>query len=173
MNPTPMMTPAEIEFLERHLRPEDRVWEWGSGASTFWLAERCRYVTAVEHQREFAAYLISKAPENVSVVYAPADLPYAEGTEDDGDLSTFRTYVRSYSGEGVDVCIVDGRARLECIRHVAETAYVGMHPGLRLFIHDAHRYERAWKNPADPKGLGYMKLLERCEDLALLGMRDD
>ncbi len=151
MNAAPFMTPEETAFLAAHLTPQSRVWEWGSGGSTLWLAARCSRVTTVEHDARHAALAILAAPPNVSVLYHPPEFSYIEGTEDDGDLETFRSYVGAYTGELVDVVIIDGRARLWCARQVAEGAAFGPHDGMAIFLHDAERaqYERIWRD--DPK----------------------
>ena len=39
------------------LRPDARIFEWGSGASTLWLAERAGSVHSVEHHAGWAADL--------------------------------------------------------------------------------------------------------------------
>jgi len=169
----PMMTDEEIAFLDAGLKPSDRVWEWGAGGSTLWLAARVKQVTAVEHQRTFAADVIQAAPSNVSLLYCPPEFPYAEGTEDDGDLETFRSYVGAYTGELIDVVVIDGRARLWCARQVAENAAFGPHPEMRFYLHDADRsaYRRIWED--DPKlwGDGWFSPVERVGNLLRMEMR--
>src|SRR3990172_1447762 len=88
----PLMSTEELDFLGQHIKPTDTVFEWGAGASTLWLAERCRGLTTVEHKRHVAQIVTLFAPDNVSVVYAPPDHPYQEGTEDDGEPEVFRRY---------------------------------------------------------------------------------
>ena len=134
-----------MEFLLANVRPDDRVFEYGSGETTLRLVERCRYITCVEHKGVYAGRMIAAlyGRPNASVIYAPPDLPYVEGTPDDGDLATFRTYVESYVGKGIDVVLVDGRARVESVRYVLERAPFGPHPELRLFAHDIERPELA------------------------------
>ncbi len=177
-DPRPMMTDAEIALLERSLKATDRCWEWGSGSSTLWLAQRVRAVTTVEHQGIYAATLIGRlegpgAKGNVAVLYAPPDGPYVEGGEQDGDLTNFRTYVTSYTGVGIDVVVLDGRARLACAIQVAEHAHVGPSPGMRIFLHDVQRREyldifedrEGWRAP--------FTVVERVENLIMLAPRFD
>ena len=151
MSGQPFMTTEEIAFLAANLKPSDRVWEWGSGASTLWLAERCRRVTSVEHQRSFAGNAIRWVPDNASILYVPPDLEYTEGTEDDGDLATFHSYVECFIGRGVDAVLIDGRARVECAKFIAERAPFGPTPELRVFLHDCHRaqYESIWRDQVE------------------------
>lgn len=168
------MTRAEVDFLAANIKPTDRVWEWGSGGSTLWLAERCRSVVSVEHQRQFAVDVIHDAPSNVSVLYVPPELPYVEGTEDDGDYETFRSYVNAYTGQGIDVVLIDGRARLWCARHVAENAAYGPHPGMRFFLHDVERsqYDRIWRDDPSLWGDAWLKPVARAGNLMMLEVRE-
>ncbi len=176
-DPRPMMTDAEVALLERSLKATDRVWEWGSGGSTLWLAKRVRHVTTVEHKGTFAANLIGDVVQagllNVSVLHIPQNGYYEDGTEDDGDLTSFRDYVQCYTGAGVDVVILDGRARLACAIQVAEHAHVGPSPSMRIFLHDCSRKEYAdiiedregWRAP--------FVMVERVENLVMLAPRFD
>lgn len=150
-DPRPWMTPAEIDLLERNLRPWMRVFEFGSGSSTEWLARRVRHVTSVEHNPFFAARAVLNAPSNASVLYVPPDMPYSEGGADDGDWSSFRSYIEAYQGRGIDVVLVDGRARLEALRFVAERAPFGPTPDMLVFVHDVNRIELepAWRDRDD------------------------
>lgn len=47
-NPRPWMTDGAIEFMERSLRPTDKVIEFGGGWSTLWWAARAAWVHTVE-----------------------------------------------------------------------------------------------------------------------------
>lgn len=136
-----------MAFLAAHVKPSDVVHEWGSGLTTDFLARRCKRLTTVEHVPSFAAAAILSAHNNglrnLTVVSAPPDLPYREGGEDDGDLATFRTYVEAYSGRCLDVCLVDGRARIECVRFALERAPFGPWPTTKFFVHDMDRPQLA------------------------------
>ncbi len=141
-NPKPWMTAEEIDLLARTVRPWHRVWEWGSGGSTLWLASRCKAVTSVEHNATYAARAVLNAPRNVSVLYVPPDGPYEEGGVDDGDLTTFRDYVESPRGTS-DVYLIDGRARVACAQWIRERAPFGPTDETRVFLHDAGREQYA------------------------------
>jgi tRNA A58 N-methylase Trm61 len=133
----------ELAFLGSHVWYNDTVFEYGSGKSTAYLAPRCKRLITVEHKPEFAAVALLQAHQaghgNVTVISAPPVLPYVEGTDDDGDLSTFGPYVDAYTGKGVNVVLIDGRARCEVIRHILETASYGPSPDLKIFVHDINR----------------------------------
>jgi len=162
------LSEKELEFLGAHVKSSDTAWEWGSGITTAFLAQRCRRVTTVEHIPSFAAQAIlwahNTGQRNVQVISAPPDLPYVEGGDDDGDLPTFRSYVESFVGKGVDVVLVDGRARIECVRYLLERAPFGPDPAVRVFVHDIDR-------PGLAPILEMMYEVERVERLALLRVR--
>jgi len=172
----PHMTDVEIALLEAVLRPSDRVWEWGSGHSTVWLARRCRYVTSVEHDAGWAQTTVSLLSaferRNASVLYVPPDGPWHTASFGDGDYDTFRRYVTAFSGRGVDVVLIDGRARVACARQVTDGAEFGPSPDLRVLLHNADReeYEPIWRTPEEG-GFGYLEIVERAGRLLLLKPR--
>lgn len=51
---TPEMLPAAYEHIEQLITPESDVYEFGSGYSTVWFAERARRVVSVEHDEQWA-----------------------------------------------------------------------------------------------------------------------
>jgi hypothetical protein len=134
------MTREEIAFLESHLRPTDHVFEWGSGDSTVWLAQRVRYVTSVEHDPTWAARttlnLVGRL--NTSVLWVPPLRPYTEGA-DDGDPDVFRQYILAILGQPADVVLIDGRSRVGCAVAAAEV----LEPPRLFFLHDCERAEYA------------------------------
>lgn len=136
-----LMSEAEAAFLARYISPEHTVWEWGAGVSTAWLAQRARNVWAVEHDRNWAVEVLSFAPPNAAVLWVPPDLPI--DSDVDGDRESFRRYVMAYTGKGIDVVLVDGRARVDCLHQVAELAEYGPDPKMSVFLHDSLRPEYA------------------------------
>jgi len=49
----PFLSMEAIEFYESILQPDFEVFEYGSGSSTVWLAERVKHVVSVEHCRKW------------------------------------------------------------------------------------------------------------------------
>ncbi len=160
----PWMSADEVALLERTILPSHRVFEWGSGGSTEWLARRCKHVTTAEHSAFHAAKAVLNASHNVSVLYIPPDQPYIENGEDDGDLATFKTYVEAPKG-GADVYVVDGRARIECCKYIRERAQVGPADETLIFLHDFYRHEEFFQ------GYPALEVAERVGELALLKVR--
>jgi len=115
----------EVEaFLATRTAP--RVFEYGTGASTAWLAERATEVFSVEHDAAFMAHfrpLLAPFP-NVTLL----DRPIAHGKYD-------YVYAIEELGGLFDLIVVDGRHRADCLqaarRHLA--------PGGMILFDDSGR----------------------------------
>ena len=104
-NPIPWVTYPFIEFIEGRLKNNLEVFEYGSGNSTFWYAKRVKYVTSVEHDRDWYEKIKSNLPENVSLFYK--ELVYG------GDYSRFILF----QNKKFNIVSIDGRDRVNCIIH--------------------------------------------------------
>lgn len=102
-NPLPWYTYPCIAFLEPRVRPEMCVFEYGSGHSTRWWAERVERVDAVEHDEAWMARVAGQLPANADLRLAPAG----------GDA-----YARSIveRDRRFDVVVIDGSDRNSCAR---------------------------------------------------------
>jgi hypothetical protein len=49
----PWWSLSAIRKIEKHLKPEHRVLEWGSGGSSVFLAQRCKELTTIEHDQDW------------------------------------------------------------------------------------------------------------------------
>jgi len=67
-NPVPWMSRPFIDFIEPRLHRGMNVFEYGSGASTLFLAQRVGQVFAVEDDIDFASVLMPQLPVNAQVV---------------------------------------------------------------------------------------------------------
>lgn len=71
----PWLVPAAIEWLASYLKPHHEVFEWGSGGSTIWLAQRVKAVASIEHNQEWHTLITKRLNilelENVVVHYIP------------------------------------------------------------------------------------------------------
>lgn len=110
---------AVARFLAE--RPGARVFEWGSGASTLWLARRAAHVTSVEHDVEWAERLAPHLPGTATlrvVPPVPASGPIAAPSQRPGYAGVdFADYVAAIDLDGAlyDLVIIDGRARGSCL----------------------------------------------------------
>ncbi len=127
-------------------RPGARVFEWGSGASTLWLAQRAGSVHSVEHHAGWAASLEPRLPANVTltVVEPTESVTPAVGSLKPGHAGLdFADYVAAIDAtEGVyDVVVIDGRAREACLARALDRLAVD---GLIVFDNvDRRRYRDA------------------------------
>lgn len=122
----PWWTFESAEVVDAFLagRRTARVFEWGSGASTLWLARRSASVVAVEHDATWADEVRRLLPDGAPVdlrvapaspaVGAPGEI--RSGKEGASGLD-FRAYVEVIDGVGgsFDLIVVDGRAREACL----------------------------------------------------------
>lgn len=125
----PWFTRDAISVLEDALSGgEKSVVEYGSGASTVWLASRCRRLVSVEHDREWHNFILPR----VAHLPASVDLRFVEDAETDH----WRRYCESVDELGVfDIAIVDGRCRVEIARRLRDhVAPFGM-----IVVDDAQR----------------------------------
>jgi len=107
----PWWTAETIETVEKILRPGMRVFEWGSGSSTVWLARRVRRVWSVDHDKFWRAKIRKWARrEGVSgkikvFIYPFENMRYYES-------------VKKPRGD-IDFIVIDGRNRVECFKRAA------------------------------------------------------
>ena len=123
----PWWTFSAIDAVEAHLARKQgaaRVFEYGAGASTVWLAKRCREVVTIEHDAQFAELMRStfSSFENIDArVCPPSDLVRdhvgARSNRKGFEGCSFDEYVSSIgSHQGLfDLIVIDGRARLSCL----------------------------------------------------------
>jgi len=102
----PWLTETSISFLEEFFKknPEAKVLEFGSGASTLWIAKRTPNLYSVEHSEKFYDLISErlKSGEYHNVNYVLAKRPYYDQCDE-------------FSDEFFDLIIVDGRNRKGCI----------------------------------------------------------
>ena len=121
----PWWTYGAIDEVERWLAGREgdvRAFEWGSGASTIWLARRVASVNSVEHHREFGTMIqaqLSAWPNALLDIVepVPSETP-AIGSAKEGhgglDFSAYVRHIDSIDGM-FDLIVVDGRAREACL----------------------------------------------------------
>jgi len=133
---TPWMSFAAIRHLNKIVRQDMSVFEYGSGGSTmFWLS-RVQELVSVEHDlswyRKMKKKLEEQSVSNIRYILAEpvSDSRFAEKRfENPADYisgdpeyagKNFEAYAKSIDGfpdQYFDIIIVDGRARPSCIQH--------------------------------------------------------
>lgn len=137
---------VEAFLLGRH---KASVFEFGAGASTFWLARRAGTVHSVEHDEAFGEQLESRldAVPNVTLHRVAAGKRTASSTATSERAgyaeSDFGEYVATIAdvGGSFDLIVIDGRARSACLE--AAAAYLAA-DGIVVFDNsDRSRYRDA------------------------------
>jgi hypothetical protein len=116
-------TDAVGAFLSSRRAPV--AFEWGSGASTRWLAGRCARVVSVEHDAAWHAVVVGDLDGNAEVVLAEP-VPASTSDPASGVVRSskrgfagldFADYVAAIEDAGgpFDLIVVDGRARSACL----------------------------------------------------------
>ena len=109
-------------FADRQGSPT-RVFEYGSGASTLWLARRASEVHSVEHDRAFGEMMATELAQFHHVTLrivepAVSERPVVASAKEGHHGLDFADYVAaidSVDGD-FDLVVVDGRAREACLR---------------------------------------------------------
>jgi predicted O-methyltransferase YrrM len=113
--PIPWWTYSASHWLDLALaaRQDVSVFEYGSGASTAWLAQRATQVVSVEHD---AAWHEKVAPTLGGV----AELKLVQTQASDADAELEDPYVAALSGGPYDLIVIDGMGRNACARAATE-----------------------------------------------------
>ncbi len=112
-----------------------RVFEYGSGASTVWLAQRAEEVVSVEHDPDFIQVIRQAVAEfnHVTLEYRPprrTPQPLVPSRRHGNRGLDFADYVATLEEQGgeFDVIVIDGRARESCLaaaaRHLAPNGVI-------------------------------------------------
>lgn len=139
---------AMVELVEKVLPAEASVFEFGGGGSSLWLCDHGANLTVVEHNPDWIRILRTTLPSDVRLLEIPSD---STGTVSSSvELGYFDNYVQSISSaedSSLDLVIVDGRARVDCVVAAKDKVKPGGH--LLLDDSDRPRYEAAHKAMAD------------------------
>ncbi len=133
----PWLTRAMVEILESWLKPGDRGFEWGSGRSTIWLAQRVGSLVSVEHDPEWYGRITTelKARGLENVEYHLCE-----------DVQEYSKLSDKFCLESFDFCFVDGEARDHC----ALEAISLVKPGGILIVDNCNWYLPTPKHSLSP-----------------------
>ena len=122
-SPIPWMNFPVVKFLEEKLTRDLNLFEYGSGYSTCFYADKVKSVVSVEHDEKWLKVIQSEVPENVQFIFREKDI--------DGD------YCRAIgsTGDRYDVVIVDGRDRRNCLKQ----SITALSPGGVILLDDTQR----------------------------------
>jgi len=136
----PWFSYGAIDFLEKFLRPEMRVFEFGSGGSTIFFARRCANVKSVEDHPDWAARVRVRMAQlgltNFAITECPFDFNNPAGFAES-------QYLEQVRRDSYDVIVVDGADNDYSIRPrcfgVAEDQ---VNPGGIIVVDDSWRYRQ-------------------------------
>ena len=130
-NGLPWLPFGLIEWLDVYLKPDMTVFEFGSGGSTIFMAQRVKTLISVEHNRAWYQKVLPELQKRglLNVTYLLRE-PVASGTtapkeywdnygSDYANMS-FAPYVKAiedYPDRSFDLILVDGRSRKFCLEH--------------------------------------------------------
>ncbi len=130
---TPWLASSAVAFLDESIQATWNVFEFGSGASTAWYAQRAGTVESVENNpewhRQVSEQLAHAGVENCT-------LTWLDSSRD------FPSYLEQYSDDSFDLVVVDGYEarsghRIECLK-VAKSK---TKPGGLIVLDDSDRLE--------------------------------
>lgn len=124
----PDMPTTVVDYLDSLINENWVLYEWGSGASTFWFAERCSKIISVEYLKVFYEYLLKVQQERMipntkmQFCYVPPDSSknpnYIASHSSAKGLSfrVFAHHIDQYPDDTFDMIVIDGRVRNRCLQ---------------------------------------------------------
>jgi len=142
----PWLTFEAVEWLDSYLTKEKRVFEWGSGGSTIFLAQKAKDIVSVEHNPEWYELVLQRI-KNENIVNCKYILQAPEKGEG-MHLSRARQYqgfnfdkycqvIELYPDNHFDLIFIDGRSRTAC----AQKAVAKLKSGGFLMLDDSDTEE--------------------------------
>ena len=162
LTPTEMRIPwisyPAIKMLEKILKPEMRVFEWGVGGSTLFFSARVRQLVSIEHDLQWAEkirtamelndlawelFVVPPGPSENRRVGDPGNPEfYASALEACIGLSfhAYATVIDRFPDNFFNLILIDGRSRISCAFHGISKIKRGGY----LLLDDAERPRYAW-----------------------------
>lgn len=116
----PRMAPNAIKFLDVYLMEDMNVFEWGSGGSTTWIAERVSHIYSVEHCEHWYNFLKTEIEEmvlnNITLYHRPTETKLPSDGDRGLPLKNYYTPIEELNMK-FDVIIIDGmtNSRNKCM----------------------------------------------------------
>jgi len=143
----PHMDTETLSILSKYLSTEKNMFEWGSGYSTTYFANKCKNLVSVEHDilwyRKVIDEINKKEIKNVIPILSKPSSPdygfYKNTSPRSINHYEWYHYIRSpeyvknlYPSFTFDVVFIDGRARVEC----AQSIFSHLNEDSVVLIHD-------------------------------------
>jgi len=101
----PWVTYSFIDFIKERITKSQHIFEYGSGSSTIFYAERAGKVTSVEHDKGWFDKVKGTSPANAEMIFCEL--------HKDGEYARKATLLN----QQFDIIIVDGRDRVNCCKY--------------------------------------------------------
>ena len=101
----PWVTYSFIDFIKERINKSQHIFEYGSGNSTIFYAEKAGSVTSVEHDKSWHDKVKGTSPANAELVFCEL--------QRDGEYAKKAMLL----GKKFDIIIVDGRDRVRCCKY--------------------------------------------------------
>ena len=167
---TPWLNTPAIHLLDNWIKPNDKILEFGSGQSTIWFATKTKNIISVEHNKDWYKQIKFKLNKiKVKYIFAKNKTEY---------LAIFN----KIKNESIDICLVDGEYRRDCIIKVASKIKIG---GLMIFDNAETYLPVTWKSnsfqdtweqrgkPEKQKNIKIQKLLQKFRILVTSDVTQD
>ncbi|MEB3343448.1 sulfotransferase domain-containing protein [Okeania sp.] len=130
---TPLLTRKAVEFIKNFFpqKPDAKVLEFGSGASTIWLSKLTKNLTSIEHDGRWFQQVKNQIETQTDC--NPVDFKLLP--------RPYHTICEKFPEASFDLIIVDGRDRMKCF----EASIKLLKPGGIIVLDDAQRqkYQQA------------------------------
>lgn len=104
-NALPWVTYSFIDFIRDRINKTQHIFEYGSGSSTIFYAERAGKVTSVEHDQGWFDKVKGTSPANAEMIFC--------ALQRDGEYARKAALL----DQKFDIIIVDGRDRVNCCKY--------------------------------------------------------
>ena len=109
-----------IKFLENFVTKNSYVLEYGSGASTFWFAKRCKYLTSIEHDKAYyqeIKNILEKKKIKCDYYFCEPENFLNDYKSQRIKNVSFKKYVLKPNliNKKFDIIFIDGRSRIKCL----------------------------------------------------------
>lgn len=117
----PWINESAKNWLANYLNKEMRVFEYGSGGSTLFMAKRVKEISSVESDIYWYSKIMKtirmSGIKNCKVFYAEATTsPFRQSPADDSAYVSYAEKIKKFPNNYFDLVFVDGRGRELCVR---------------------------------------------------------
>ena len=140
----PWITFDAIDYLKELIKPDMKVFEFGSGGSTKFFVNRVKEIHSVEHderwynlvEKELGGFqnLILNLKKGEEKPFSREGFTFDED-EDPLDFGNYANTISEFEDQYFDLILIDGKARNACIKH----AIPKLKHGGYLIVDNSHR----------------------------------